>query len=222
MRNPKETRATLLETALQLIWQSNYSCVGVNEICSQAGVTKGAFYHHFETKADLYYAASMHYWEGLKAELDDIFSPSNPPLEQLDRIIEFVLERQRSGLDGQSGAGGPEVSGCPFFTSGGQAGNDEEKIRLVAMEMCEFGVRYNVALVRALKADGCLNGDPSSEQVGRLIYEFIQGLLIYGRILNRLDAVEKDLRDGIYRLLDLKHEHRRYSQAPAERAAAAG
>ena len=36
-----ETRERLLETALELIWQSNYSSVGVNEICKQAGVTKG-------------------------------------------------------------------------------------------------------------------------------------------------------------------------------------
>jgi TetR/AcrR family transcriptional repressor of nem operon len=221
MRNPVETRSTLLETALQLIWQSNYSSVGVNEICSQAGVTKGAFYHHFQTKADLYCAASGHYWEGMKAELDRIFSPSNPPLSQLERLIEFVLERQRAGRDEQSGVVRPEVSGCPFFTAGGQAGNDEEKVRLVAIEMCEFGVRYNVALVRALKADGCLNGDPSSEQVGRLVYEFIQGLLIYGRILNRLDAVEKDLRDGIYRLLDLKHAHRSPSMPLTESVATA-
>lgn len=217
MRNPTETRAKLLETALQLIWQRSYSSVGVNEICSQAGVTKGAFYHHFESKAELYCAASAHYWEELKAELDGIFSPTNPPLEQLERLIDFVLERQRCG---QASAGGSEVSGCPFFTSGGQAGTDEEKVRLATLEMCEYGVRYHAALVRALKADDCLDGDPSSEQVGRLIYEFIQGLLIYGRIQNRLDVVEQDLREGIYRLLDLKHDHRRTSEAPAGRAAA--
>ena len=72
MRNPAETREKLLETATDLIWQSNYNVVGVNEICKQAGVTKGAFYHHFETKADLFVAASRHYWDGMKLELDEI------------------------------------------------------------------------------------------------------------------------------------------------------
>ena len=37
------TKEKLLETATLLIWQSSYSNVGVNEICQQAGVTKGAF-----------------------------------------------------------------------------------------------------------------------------------------------------------------------------------
>ena len=204
MRNPNETRSRLLETALQLIWQSNYTCVGVNEICAQAGVTKGAFYHHFETKADLYRAASAHYWEGMKADLDGIFSPANAPLEQLERMIDYVLERHLHEQDG-----GQEVLGCPFFTAGGQVGTGEEKVRQVAVEMCEYGVRYTAALVRSLKSDGRLNGDPPAEQVGRLVYEFIHGLLMYGRIVNSLEVVERDLREGIYRLLDVKQAYRR-------------
>ena len=220
MRNPNETRQKLLETALQLIWQSNYSSVGVNEICARAGVTKGAFYHHFETKADLYCAAAAHYWEGMKADLDRIFSPANAPLEQLERLIGFVLERQKGGLGGAAADGGQEVLGCPFFTAGGQAGVADEKVCQVAVDMCDFGVRYTAALVRGLKADGCLNGDPAEEQVGRLVYEFIHGLLMYGRIVDSLAIVERDLREGIYRLLDLEHAYRRAGVAAEDAAAA--
>ena len=96
MRNAAETREKLLETATRLIWQSNYSCVGVNEICKQAGVTKGAFYHHFESKADLYVAASRHYWDFMKSDLDAIYSPSYTPLEQLENLI-HLIKKQYAG-----------------------------------------------------------------------------------------------------------------------------
>ena len=43
MRAPSETREKLLQTAIDLVWQSNYCSVGVAEICARAGVTKGAF-----------------------------------------------------------------------------------------------------------------------------------------------------------------------------------
>ncbi len=203
MRNAAETRDRLLETAMRLIWQSNYSSVGVNEICKQAGVTKGAFYHHFETKADLYVAASRHHWEVMKRDLDEIFSPSNTPLQQLDRLILMIISNQEEEcVDSDL-----EVVGCPFFTSGGQAGAGEAKIRMAAREMDEHVQQYSIALIRNLKAEGALEGDPDVHQAARLIHHFVQGLLMYGRVSNSLDAVRVDLRAGVYRLISLKAEH---------------
>ncbi|WP_282605391.1 TetR/AcrR family transcriptional regulator [Pelagibius sp. Alg239-R121] len=204
MRNAAETRDKLLETATGLIWQSNYSSVGVNEICKQAGVTKGAFYHHFDTKADLYVAASRHYWEGMKRDLDAIYSPAYTPLEQLENLIQLIIQKQISECICRD----LEVAGCPFFTAGGQAGIDDIKIRRAAQEMEEHVQKYSVALVRGLKGEGVLNGDPDIEQVARFLHHFIQGLLVYGRLMNSLDAVRADLREGLYRLIDLKDEYR--------------
>ena len=214
MRNATETREKLLETALSLIWQSNYSAVGVNEICRQAGVTKGAFYHHFDSKADLYVAASRHCWQGMKQDLDGILSPSYTPLEQLENLIELILDNQER----ESAATELEVVGCPFFTSGGQAGVDEEKIRMAAREMDDHVHKYSVALVRGLKADGLLNGDPDVEQVARLMHHYIQGVLTSGRVLNSLNLVRQDLREGLYRLVDLKAEYRVAGKRAADAA----
>lgn len=204
MRRPTDTKDKLLETAISLIWQSNYSNVGVNDICKQAGVTKGSFYHYFETKADLFCEASEHYWEELKKDLDEIYSPSYTPLEQLENLIRLVIEKQR--LDKPDGN---PVSGCPFFTSGAQAGTDEEKVRLAAREMSDNAVKYSAALARNLKADGMLNGNPDPQQLGRLLHQFIQGLLSFGRVYFDIGVVKTDLREGVYRLIDLKHEYRK-------------
>lgn len=215
MRNAAATRQKLLETALQLVWQSNYDNIGVNEICARAGVTKGAFYHHFETKADLFYAASRQYWEELRDQLDSILSPSRRPLEQLEDLIEFILERQKSeppaaATDQKSGDDEQvKVAGCPFFTAGAQVGVEEEKVRQAAIEMADNAIRYNAALIRSLQADGCLASTPDVAQLARMIFTFIQGLLIYGRTRNSIAEIESDLREGLYRLIDLKKEYRR-------------
>lgn len=199
------TKEKLLETAIELIWQSNYSNVGVNDICEKAGVTKGSFYYHFETKADLFYEASEHHWLGMKKNLDALYSPTFTPLEHLENLIQFVVCKQDKAKLGDDNP----VSGCPFFTAGGQSGTGEERVREASREMSEHAVKYNVALVRNLKAENVLNGDPDPLQVSRLIHQFIQGLLIFGRIYADLDVVKTDLREGLYRLLDLKHEYRR-------------
>lgn len=193
-----------METAIELIWQSNYTNVGVADICKHAGVTKGSFYHYFETKADLFYEASMHHWDCKKSNLDEIFSPSYTSLEQLENLISYIIGKQECGQV----EGGNPVSGCPIFTAGGQAGSGEEKVRAAAIEMSERAIKYDIALVKGLKADGYLNSDVDVEQTARMIFQYIMGLLIYGRVLHSLDAVKRDIRDAIYRLVDLKEEYR--------------
>jgi AcrR family transcriptional regulator len=46
----EETHARILEAAAACFGQHGYDAVGVAEICRQANVTKGAFYHHFPSK----------------------------------------------------------------------------------------------------------------------------------------------------------------------------
>jgi TetR/AcrR family transcriptional repressor of nem operon len=73
--------------------------------------------------------------------------------------------------------------------------------------------------VHGLKAGGYLEGDPDPHQVGRMVFTFIQGLLIYGRAQNSRAVVEAGLRDGLYRLLALNPEYRRAGES--ERSSAA-
>lgn len=198
-----ETKQKLLETATRLIWQSNYDRVGVAEICKQAGVTKGTFYHYFETKADLFYEASMAYWREIQEELDDLFSPRYEPHEQLELLLQMITERDEEMSDLTDNP----VPACPFFTSGAMAGVGEDKVRQAGMEMADNAVKYNIALIRNLKATGALVGDPDVAQLARLFHQYIHGLITYGRVYASMEAIERDLRQGVYRLLGLKEEY---------------
>lgn len=209
MKKAKDTRIRLLETAIELVSLSNYDGVGVAEICKQAGVTKGSFYHYFESKADLYYAASQHHWNEIKAELDDILSPAHEPLEQLELFIEKIATGRQSECSPDS----EPIIGCPFFTSSSQAGSDEAKVQQASTEMSEKAVKYNAALVRSLKGGGYLAEDVDPLQTGRMIHHYIHGILTYARIHNSLEAVVADLRDAFYRLLTVKHQYRKVEKS---------
>ncbi len=52
----EHTRRTLLRESRRLFATLGYGAVGLSEIVRAAGVTKGALYHHFDSKADLFRA----------------------------------------------------------------------------------------------------------------------------------------------------------------------
>jgi AcrR family transcriptional regulator len=52
----EETRARILNAAVHRFAIAGYDAASVDDICSEAGVSKGAFYHHFPSKQAIFLA----------------------------------------------------------------------------------------------------------------------------------------------------------------------
>jgi len=63
----EDTRTHILEAAQNLFSQMGYDACGVADICQAAGVSKGAFYHHFPSK----HAVFNELLEGWLEKLDE-------------------------------------------------------------------------------------------------------------------------------------------------------
>ncbi|MDT7695335.1 MAG: hypothetical protein QOI75_4702, partial [Pseudonocardiales bacterium] len=51
-----ETRARLLDAALDTFAETGFHAATIEQICERAGFTRGAFYSNFATKDELFYA----------------------------------------------------------------------------------------------------------------------------------------------------------------------
>ena len=57
----QDSRQKLLDAAVRLIRTKGYGATRVEDICAEAGLTKGAFFHHFPSKEALGVALAG-YW----------------------------------------------------------------------------------------------------------------------------------------------------------------
>src|SRR5271170_1471117 len=56
VRDPERTRERLLQAAFREVRRSGFQSAGIDTILATTNVTKGALYHHFESKEALGYA----------------------------------------------------------------------------------------------------------------------------------------------------------------------
>jgi AcrR family transcriptional regulator len=52
----EETRTRIMESSVKLFSERGFNAASVDDICAEAGISKGAFYHHFESKQGLFLA----------------------------------------------------------------------------------------------------------------------------------------------------------------------
>jgi TetR/AcrR family transcriptional regulator, transcriptional repressor for nem operon len=83
-----DARSRLLDAAMRVIREQGYSATTVDDICGAAGVTKGAFFHHFKSKEELGVAAATHFAE--MAERLFGGAPYRELADPLDRVLGYL------------------------------------------------------------------------------------------------------------------------------------
>lgn len=73
---------------MHVIRAQGYSATTVDDICRAAGLTKGAFFHHFKSKEDLAVAAAQHFSE--MAERLFAAAPYREFEDPLDRLLGYI------------------------------------------------------------------------------------------------------------------------------------
>lgn len=81
-------RDKLLTAAQRLLREQGYEATTVDDLCQAAGVTKGAFFHHFKSKQDLGVAAAAFWGEWTSRAF--AAAPYNQYEDPLDQLIAYV------------------------------------------------------------------------------------------------------------------------------------
>lgn len=87
-----DARTRLLEAARDVIRAQGFAASSVDDLCQVAGVTKGAFFHHFVNKEALGVAAAQHWAETTSAFFES--APHHGLEDPFDRLLGYVAFRK--------------------------------------------------------------------------------------------------------------------------------
>jgi AcrR family transcriptional regulator len=88
----EETRSHILDAAGELFAERGYDATSVAAICVRAGVTKGAFYHHFASKQAVFLQLRDRWLAPLEAQLTE----ARDPHETLPQLLQQVADMARA------------------------------------------------------------------------------------------------------------------------------
>ena len=91
--NSQEKRARIMEAAVKCFSASGYQAASVEDVCAEAGISKGAFYYHFTSKQALFLALLQDWLSKLERGMAAVHGSTIPEtLVELTVMLPGVLE----------------------------------------------------------------------------------------------------------------------------------
>jgi AcrR family transcriptional regulator len=95
----EETRARILDAAAAGFAEQGYDGTSVAEICQRAGVSKGAFYHHFSSKQTLFLELLERWLDVVDSQLEEMRTAETTVPEQLLAMTDMIRQVFRAAED---------------------------------------------------------------------------------------------------------------------------
>lgn len=163
----EETRSEILHIALELFSKNGYDATSVAEICKKAKVSKGAFYHHFPSKQDLFLAL-MAGWLG---ELDGMLQAATESAGDIPHALENMAGTSNRIFKDLEG-------GFPILLEFWTQAKRQPEIWQKAVEPYRNYLSYFAEMVRDGKSQGAFTEDLDPELSARLLMGIAMGLLL--------------------------------------------
>ncbi len=192
-RNPDQTRDRILRAAAVEIHRSGFRGASLDTILSEAGVTKGALYHHFPNKQALGYAVLE---EVFRDELYQRWSV--PPSDTLGPLAALVagIQKARNSVTLED-----LIKGCPVNNLAQEmSGIDEGFRRRIDGVFEEVRECIRAQLAAAQEQDE-LTPDVNVSQAAAFILAAIEGGMGMGKNAHSLDMFRQCL-DGVVQYID--------------------
>jgi TetR/AcrR family transcriptional regulator, transcriptional repressor for nem operon len=177
-------KGKLLEAALSLMLAKGYHGTTVDEICAEAGVTKGSFFHYFKSKEDVGRAA-IEQFEKLQLHFiaEAGLNGIHDPLEKLHAFLDFFSEMASNPDSPRS---------CLVAVMTQELAETSEVFRV----LCEEKLLNNTKLLKSILDELILNNQiltMDSQLLADYFFSTYQGSLILAKARNDREVIRRNV-----------------------------
>jgi len=160
----EETRAKILESAVKLFSTRGYTAASMDDLCAEAGISKGAFYHHFESKQALFLALLDGWLQTIDNAIEATKDKTVPEtFMQMTEAFPYIFETAGGGL--------------PMFLEFWLQASRDKKIWNASIAPYRRYHKYFTSLIKKGVQEGSfIEVDP--ELASRMIVSTAMGLLL--------------------------------------------
>ena len=182
------TRAALVDAARALFAERGFATVGTDEIARAAGVTRGALYHQFDGKLELFAAV----FEQVEAEIAEQIAAEVSAVE-----VEDMVRGLHVGVDAWLAASAePAVHRLVLIEAPAALGWERWR---------EIGRRYGVGLVEGAVEGAIAAGVIAEQPVGPIAHVLIGALeeaVLYAARAEDRERATEEVRTALHKLID--------------------
>jgi TetR/AcrR family transcriptional repressor of nem operon len=189
-----QSKTKLLEATLSVVRTKGYAAARIEDVCAEAGLTKGSFFHHFKSKEDLALAAVAH-WDA-RSSGQFAAAPYHDPNDPRDRLLAYV-DFRKAILTGEL----PEFT-CFAGTIVQEAYATHPEIRAACERTISGHAKTLEADIRETMRKYDVRGDWTVESLALHTQSVIQGAFILAKAKGSA-AVAAESLDHLRRYLEL-------------------
>ena len=168
MQNKQTSREKILQSAVQLFLGEGYEATSVNDICKHAGVSKGSFYHYFETKQVLFLSL-MENWSS-RVMQSVLGEPITEDSNAKDVLIQMPYQFNM--------AFAAVPRGFPMLVDFWRQAMADPAIWKTAVEPYRYFMGFFMRIIETGQQDGSIRKEIDSEILARLLVAVAMGYLL--------------------------------------------
>lgn len=184
----EETRSRIMDSAIKLFSSHGYNKASVDNICAEAGISKGAFYHHFESKQALFLALLDGWLQTIDRSIEASKDKTAPEtFMQMTEAFPYLFESAGEGL--------------PMFLEFSLQASRDKKVWEASIAPYRRYHKYFTSLIKKGVEEGSFV-DVDPDLTARMIVATAMGLLLQSLLDPKGAKWEKVARDSTHLLVN--------------------